>query len=90
MLHLTFIFLTSKSVHYVCLYICVVFFINMLYGVGTGLVSISISYKLYVECSCFPSSVHESDTAGHGHEDGEPRRQPWHEARHAAWHGRTG
>lgn len=34
--------------------------------------------------------VYESDTAGHGDEDGEPRREPWHEAWHAAWHGRTG
>lgn len=34
--------------------------------------------------------VHESDTAGHGHEDGKSGRKPWHEAWHAAWHGRPG
>lgn len=38
----------------------------------------------------FAPSVHESDATGHGHEDGEHGRKPWHEAQHAAWHGRTG
>lgn len=37
----------------------------------------------------FFSKVHESDAAGHAHEDGESRGQPWHETWHAAGHGRT-
>lgn len=54
-------------------------------------VQVTICFLIsYVGFSFFVREVHESDAAGHGTEDGEPRRQSWHEAWHAAWHGRTG
>lgn len=49
---------------------------------------------LNISITLFAPAVHESDEAGHGHEDGEHGRKPRHEtrhtARHAARHGRTG
>lgn len=46
--------------------------------------------KVKFSLSSHVPQVYESDAAGHGHEDGEPRGKPRHETWYAAWHGRTG
>lgn len=70
---------------------------NQKLAIDVNIKSVSLCWSsvLIFAFSCHPGfsffpEVHESDTAGHGLENGEPRRKPWHEARHAAWHGRTG